>query len=205
MTIHTHTYIHNTLFLCSRWGIADVSLILFCPADHVPDWQPRNILLGMIEARSNDVENTHTHVSQQVPLISPWKDQCEWHRITRTAGSDCAVRRHNMGNGGDLGGKRKKSRQYKFYSFSFELPFFLMFSSDTRKERETQLAEHVSRRRPLRLFYRVSARLPLFPKTSNRGFSFHRCGELFLLYVTSQTTKSQNGTLPFALPSSRSS
>ena len=84
--------------------------------------------------------------------------------------------------------------------FSFELPFSLMFSSDTRKERETQLAEHVSHRRPLRLFYRVSARLSLFPKTSNRGFSFHRCGELFLLYVTSQTTKSQNGTLPFTLP-----
>ena len=87
-----------------------------------------------------------------------------------------------------------------FYCFSFELPFSLMFSSDTRKERETQLAEHVSHRRPLRLFYRVSARLSLFPKTSNRGFSFHRCGELFLLYVTSQTTKSQNGTLPFTLP-----
>ena len=86
------------------------------------------------------------------------------------------------------------------YCFSFELPFSLMFSSDTRKERETQLAEHVSHRRPLRLFYRVSARLSLFPKTSNRGFSFHRCGELFLLYVTSQTTKSQNGTLPFTLP-----
>ena len=92
-----------------------------------------------------------------------------------------------------------------FYCFSFELPFSLMFSSDTRKERETQLAEHVSHRRPLRLFYRVSARLSLFPKTSNRGFSFHRCGELFLLYVTSQTTKSQNGTLPFTLPISRSS
>ena len=86
------------------------------------------------------------------------------------------------------------------YYFSFELPFSLMFSSDTRKERETQLAEHVSHRRPLRLFHRVSARLSLFPKTSNRGFSFHRCGEFFLLYVTSQTTKSQNGTLPFTLP-----
>ena len=78
-----------------------------------------------------------------------------------------------------------------FYFFYFKLLFSLMFSSNTRKERETQLAERVSRRRPLRLFYRVSARLPLFPKTSNRGFSFHRCGELFLLYVTSQTTKFQ--------------
>ena len=74
-----------------------------------------------------------------------------------------------------------------FYCFSFELPFF----PQTRGKRGTQLAEHVSRRRPMRVFYRVSARLFLFPKNSNRGFFFHRCGELFLLYVTSQTTKSQ--------------
>ena len=32
-----------------------------CPADHVPDWQPR-ILLGMVEARLVNVKNTqHTH------------------------------------------------------------------------------------------------------------------------------------------------
>ena len=95
--------------------------------------------------------------------------------------------------------------QTSFYCFSFELPSSLMFSSDTRKERETQLAEHVSYRSPVRLFYRVSTCLSLFPKTSNRGFPFHRCGELFLLYVTSQTIKSKNVTLPFTLPSSRSS
>ena len=29
----------------------DVPLIFFCPAGHVPNWQPR-ILLGMVEARS---------------------------------------------------------------------------------------------------------------------------------------------------------
>ena len=34
----------------SRWSFVDVPLIYFCPADHVPDWQPR-ILLGMVEAR----------------------------------------------------------------------------------------------------------------------------------------------------------
>ena len=66
-----------------------------------------------------------------------------------------------------------------------------MFFSNTRKERGSQPAEHVSRRRPLHLFHRVLARLSLFSKSSSRGFSFHRCGELFLLYVTSQTTKSQ--------------
>ena len=31
--------------------------------------------------------NTHTHIS----LIPPWEDQCEWHRMTRIAGPDCAV------------------------------------------------------------------------------------------------------------------
>ena len=40
----------------------DKSLICFCPANHVPDWQPR-ILLGMVEARSVNVMNTHTHTT----------------------------------------------------------------------------------------------------------------------------------------------
>ena len=33
------------MFFCSRSSFVDVLLIFFCPADHVPDWQPR-ILLG---------------------------------------------------------------------------------------------------------------------------------------------------------------
>ena len=37
----------------------DVPLIFSCPADNVPDWQPR-ILLGIAEARSVNVKNTHT-------------------------------------------------------------------------------------------------------------------------------------------------
>ena len=37
--------------LCSRWSCVDVPLIFFCPADHVPEWQPR-ILLDTVEARS---------------------------------------------------------------------------------------------------------------------------------------------------------
>ena len=36
-----------------------VPLIFFCPADHVPDWQPR-VLLGMVEARSVNVKKTTT-------------------------------------------------------------------------------------------------------------------------------------------------
>ena len=42
---------------CSRWSFVDVPLIVFCPADHVPDWPPR-ILLGMVGARSINVKKT---------------------------------------------------------------------------------------------------------------------------------------------------
>ena len=47
------------VFLCSHWSLVDVPLIFFCPADHVPDWQPR-VLLGMVEARSVHVKKTTT-------------------------------------------------------------------------------------------------------------------------------------------------
>ena len=46
-------------FFCSHRSLVDVPLIFFCPADHVPDWQPR-ILLGMVEARSVNVKKTTT-------------------------------------------------------------------------------------------------------------------------------------------------
>ena len=42
---------------CSHWSLVDVPLISFCPADHVPDWQPR-IVLGMVEVRSVNVKKT---------------------------------------------------------------------------------------------------------------------------------------------------
>ena len=46
---------------CSHWSLVDVSLIFFCPADHVPDWQPRTcIILGMVEARSVNAKKTTT-------------------------------------------------------------------------------------------------------------------------------------------------
>ena len=36
--------------------------------------------------------NTHTHTHTHThALIPPWKDQCEWHRITKMTGPDCAV------------------------------------------------------------------------------------------------------------------
>ena len=54
-------------FLCSHWSLVDVALIFFCPADHVPDWQPR-VLLGMVEARSVNVKKTTTTTT---PVTAP--------------------------------------------------------------------------------------------------------------------------------------
>ena len=53
------------VFLCSHWSLVDVPLIFFCPADHVPDWQPR-VLLGMVEARSVNVKKTTTTTTTAV-------------------------------------------------------------------------------------------------------------------------------------------
>ena len=47
-------------FFRPNWSFVDVLLIFFCPADHVPDWQPR-ILLGMVEARSVNVKKATTN------------------------------------------------------------------------------------------------------------------------------------------------
>ena len=61
------------VFLCSHWSLVDVPLIFFCPADHVPDWQPR-VLLGMVEARSVNVKKTTTTTrtsSKQFCVTSP--------------------------------------------------------------------------------------------------------------------------------------
>ena len=48
------------VFSCCRWCFVDIHLIFFCPADQVPDWQPR-ILLGVVKARSVNVKNTKEH------------------------------------------------------------------------------------------------------------------------------------------------
>ena len=63
------------VFLCSHWSLVDVPLIFFCPADHVPDWQPR-VLLGMVEARSVNVKkttnnNNHAEVLSLQPMFPP--------------------------------------------------------------------------------------------------------------------------------------
>ena len=49
------------VFFCSHWSLVDVPLISFCPADHVPDWQPC-IVLGMVEARWVNVKKTTTTI-----------------------------------------------------------------------------------------------------------------------------------------------
>ena len=39
--------------------------------------------------------NTHTHTHTHTSIIDPpWEDQCEWHRMTRITGPDCAVKRY---------------------------------------------------------------------------------------------------------------
>ena len=48
--------------LCS---IIAYQVIFSCPADYVPEWQPR-ILLGMVEAQSINVKNTQTHTHTHV-------------------------------------------------------------------------------------------------------------------------------------------
>ena len=55
-------------FFCSHWSLVDVPLIFFCPADHVPDWQP-SVLLGMVEARSVNVKKTTT-TTRAVPILA---------------------------------------------------------------------------------------------------------------------------------------
>ena len=58
------------VFLCSHWSLVDVPLIFFCPADHVPDWQPR-VLFGMVEARSVNVKKTTT-TTVYLEVIPTW-------------------------------------------------------------------------------------------------------------------------------------
>ena len=62
------------VFLCSHWSLVDVPLIFFCPADHVPDWQPR-VLLGMVEARSVNVKKTTTTTTTLRPSKGGLKRQ----------------------------------------------------------------------------------------------------------------------------------
>ena len=66
------------VFLCSHWSLVDVPLIFFCPADHVPDWQPR-VSLGMVEARSVNVKKTTTTTTRD---MTRWNIQRAFARLT---------------------------------------------------------------------------------------------------------------------------
>ena len=66
-------------FFCSHWSLVDVPLIFFCPADHVPDWQPR-VLLGMVEARSVNVKKTTT-TTTSVSLTTRLEDYIQFGRM----------------------------------------------------------------------------------------------------------------------------
>ena len=58
-------------FFNSRGSFVDVPRIFSCPADHVPDWQPRSILLGMFEAGSVNVKNTATTTTSSLLFTPP--------------------------------------------------------------------------------------------------------------------------------------
>ena len=91
-------------FFCSHWSLVDVPLIFFCPADHVPDWQPR-VLLGMVEARSvNNVKKITTTVQNA--------------SVLKTAGSDRTPK--DQGFAGSFGIiPRKKGRKPVDFDKSF--------------------------------------------------------------------------------------
>ena len=55
-----------------------------CSADHEQDWQPYPV--DLYSAICDD----HTYIH--------WEDQCEWHRMTRMTGPDCAVIMCNLIN-----------------------------------------------------------------------------------------------------------
>ena len=58
------------------------------------------VMCNLINTHTHTHNHTHTHFpfvafdqrfSYQETLIPPWEDQCEWHRMTRMTGPDCAV------------------------------------------------------------------------------------------------------------------
>ena len=77
------------VFLCSHWSLVDVPLIFFCPADHVPDWQPR-VLLGMVEARSVNVKKTTTTTTRFLIVERLRRNFVEAHTLPIRA--ECSVK-----------------------------------------------------------------------------------------------------------------
>ena len=86
------------VFLCSHWSLVDVPLIFFCPADHVPDWQPR-VLLGMVEARSVNVKKTTTTTTTTVCLPTALCYMLVCHCMFRAGRVDVDVRLEQVRRG----------------------------------------------------------------------------------------------------------
>ena len=83
------------VFLCSHWSLVDVPLIFFCPADHVPDWQPR-VLLGMVEARSVNVKKTTT-TTKKLKTKTKNAQRVENDKIVTTQNSTSRSTRESKG------------------------------------------------------------------------------------------------------------
>ena len=83
------------VFLCSHWSLVDVPLIFFCPADHVPDWQPR-VLLGMVEARSVNVKKTTT-TTKKLKTKTKNAQRVENDKIVSTQNSTSRSTRESKG------------------------------------------------------------------------------------------------------------
>ena len=84
------------VFLCSHWSLVDVPLIFFCPAGHVPDWQPR-VLLGMVEARSVNVKKTTTTTTKKLKTKTKNAQRVENDKIVSTQNSTSRSTRESKG------------------------------------------------------------------------------------------------------------
>ena len=65
-------------------------MIFFCPADHVPDWQPR-ILLGMVEARSVNVKNIRTHKHTHIQHVGRLIKKSDTNRSVTKMGENISL------------------------------------------------------------------------------------------------------------------
>ena len=84
------------VFLCSHWSLVDVPLIFFCPADHVPDWQPRVLLGIMVEARSVNVKKTTT-TTKKLKTKTKNAQRVENDKIVSTQNSTSRSTRESKG------------------------------------------------------------------------------------------------------------
>ena len=97
--------LHQAPRIRSKRCSSDIS----CPPDHVPDWKPL-ILLGMAEARSVNVKNTHTALLLDITIVNP------------CAGSNLRNAAHHVGKHLADAVERKKNK----YRGSFPATYSLL-------------------------------------------------------------------------------